>query len=240
MSGFSGGDNQFNGNRTVKRSGVPNVNVGGTTLQEFLEGYFFPNVAPTVVWTTSTALREKGLLQSVTLAATVTPNDGTITLRQFKQGATVLSTQATNSMSFAVSIKTTQSYDAYVEYNFQGGATQTVTASTTLTFVAPTYFGVGAAGNENEAFVEGLTKALASSRTQTRSFSPTNQRFYFAYPQSFGLLTSIKDPNNFEIFDTFTRFDLTFTLADGTTTEPYYLYRSNNNTTQTNFNLSFS
>lgn len=41
------GDTSFNSNRTTTRVGVPAVNVGGTTVTEFLEGYFFPSVKPT-------------------------------------------------------------------------------------------------------------------------------------------------------------------------------------------------
>jgi hypothetical protein len=37
----------FNGNRTVTRAGVPAVNVGGSTLAEWLNNYFFPSTSPT-------------------------------------------------------------------------------------------------------------------------------------------------------------------------------------------------
>lgn len=38
----------FNGNRTVTRSGITQVNAGGTTILEFIENYFFPTTDPTV------------------------------------------------------------------------------------------------------------------------------------------------------------------------------------------------
>jgi hypothetical protein len=40
------GELPFNGNRTVTRSGVAQINAGGTTITEFLNNYFFPSEPP--------------------------------------------------------------------------------------------------------------------------------------------------------------------------------------------------
>jgi hypothetical protein len=40
------GDINFDSNRITTRQGIPSVNVGGTTVKDFLEGYFFPSIPP--------------------------------------------------------------------------------------------------------------------------------------------------------------------------------------------------
>lgn len=41
-----GGDSAFDSNRVTTRVGIPSVNVGGSSVKQFLEGYFFPSVPP--------------------------------------------------------------------------------------------------------------------------------------------------------------------------------------------------
>ena len=43
----SGSNVNFNGNRTVTRSGLPNINAGGTTMTDWINNYFFPSTSPT-------------------------------------------------------------------------------------------------------------------------------------------------------------------------------------------------
>ena len=234
-------DELFDGNRTITRSGMPAVNPTGTTVREFLENLFYPAVAPSLSFNSLGGPYERGLARSLTLTASVTPNDGVIDLRQFKEGATVVSTEASNSMSESVSgIKATVTYTAYVEYTLSGAGGQVLSTSRTAAFYSPSYYGVGAAGNENEAWcVANLTKTIRSNNDLTANFSPTLQRYYFAYPQSMGAVTQILDPNNFDITTAFTQFTDTFTMADGEVVN-YYIYRSNDDTTQTSYQLRFS
>lgn len=231
----------FDSARPTSRSGIPSVNVGGATVGEFLEGYFFPAVAPTISFSSLGGPYEKGLERSLNLSATVTPNDGTIDLRQFKQGASVVSTEGSNSMAETVTlIKATVTYTAYVEYTLSGTGGQILSTNRTASFYAPSYYGSGAAGNENEAWVvANLTKTIRSNNNLTANFSPTLERYYFAYPQSMGAVSQVLDPNNFDITSAFTQFTATFTLADGSS-EDYYIYRSNDDTTQTAYQLRFS
>lgn len=231
----------FDGNRTVTRDGVAQVNAGGTTVEEFLENYFFPAVPPTLSFSGLGGPYEKGLERNLTLSATVTPNDGTIDLRQFKQGASVISTEGSNSMSETVTnIKDTVTYTAYVEYTLSGTSGQVLSQNRTANFYAPSYYGTGADGNENETWVKAnLTKTIRSNNNLTANFSPVLERYYFAYPQSFGAVSQVLDPNNFDITDAFTQFTATFTLADGST-EDYYIYRSNDDTTQVAYQLRFT
>ena len=77
-----GGDITFDGDRTVTRDGIPNVNVGGVDVVEFLENYFFPAQQPTIIEPTVTisatgnSTHEVGDNYSETV--TVTLNAGSI------------------------------------------------------------------------------------------------------------------------------------------------------------------
>lgn len=230
----------FDSNRPTTRVGVPVVTVGGTTIGEFLEGYFFPATDLSLSMSGLGGPYERGLARSLNLSATVTPNDGVVTLRQFKQGASVVSTEGSNSMSETVTgIKATTTYTAYVEYTLSGSP-ETKSVSRTASFYPPSYYGVGAAGNENEAWVvANLSKTIRGNHNLTANFSPTLERYYFAYPQSFGALSQVLDPNNFDVTSAFTQFTDTFMMADGETID-YYIYRSNDDTTQSGYQLRFS
>ena len=60
-SSASGGTFQFDTHRETTRSGIPNVCVGGdSTVNNFLEGYFFPAVGPSVSVSLSNSSREFG------------------------------------------------------------------------------------------------------------------------------------------------------------------------------------
>ena len=114
----------------------------------------------------------------------------------------------------------------------------------TVTFYNPFYYGVGAAAftvaNINNNL--GGTRLVVAKSNKTLSFSPTSQKFYFCYPASYGYLTSIKDPNGFDITSSFTPRTVNFvndTNFLGTTTS-YYVYESNSLTTQTGFAITFN
>lgn len=79
-----------------------------------------------------------------------------------------------------------------------GGPTN-ASASAAFTFVYPYYHGCRAPG-ATAAQVAGLTKSvIASNANLLRSFTAANgDVFYFAYPASYGALTSILDQNGFE------------------------------------------
>lgn len=46
LQDVEGADLSFDSSRTTTRDDIPQVNIGGTTIGEFLEGYFFPAIAP--------------------------------------------------------------------------------------------------------------------------------------------------------------------------------------------------
>ena len=111
----------------------------------------------------------------------------------------------------------------------------------TVRWYSPFYYGVGDPSLSVSA-IQQLTKQVVGKSDKTYTFNPSTQVMYFAYPASYGDLTSILDPNNFEIIGDFTKRQETFT-----TNSPYYegdsvlynVYEFNNLTTQSNFNVTF-
>lgn len=95
----------------------------------------------------------------------------------------------------------------------------TVQGSTSVTFVNPSYFGaVAAEFTPTEEAIKALTKSVKNSKNYTGNTSLNNQKTCYAYPKSFGALTAIKDTNNFEYLQSYTRTELTIWG------ETYYVY----------------
>lgn len=102
------------------------------------------------------------------------------------------------------------------------------------------YYGVEAPGFTN---ITTLTKLLGPRESKTLSFSPVSQVYYFAYPASYGDLTSILDNNGFDIITDFTKsvlsLPLTYPNFDGGMSD-YNVYEFNNLTSQPTFNTTFN
>lgn len=110
-----------------------------------------------------------------------------------------------------------------------------------VNWYSPYYYGVGIQGL-TVAQIQALTKQVVNKSNKDYVFNPTNEVYYFAYPKSYGLLTSILDTNNFETIADWTVTTKSFTNNspdyEGTTMD-YYVYEFNNPTTQTNFTNHF-
>lgn len=203
-----------------------------------LEAIHNPPPVPTIVMADLGGPFEKGVARQVNLVATVTPNGAVIDARRFMEGAAQISLEPSNNMDETIAgVVGTRTFRAEADYD--NGGTETISASQTVNFYAPTYFGMGPEGSENEAFVKSLTKQLVANRAGVRSFTGVSERFYFAYPDSFGPLQSVRDASGFSLLDSFEIFNLNFTLPD-TTVEPYRLYRSDRDLSPTDFDLEFS
>ena len=80
------------------------------------------------------------------------------------------------------------------------------TTTATVKAVYASRFGtVPATGEVDAAVIKGLTKLVLGSRALTRTgLVFHNARLCFAYPASFGLLSSIKDGNGYEVIESYT------------------------------------
>lgn len=111
----------------------------------------------------------------------------------------------------------------------------TVNGNTMAIFVNPSYF--GAVANDftpTEEAIKALTKTVKNNKGYTGNVSLNNQKVCYAYPKSFGMLSSIKDANNFEYISSYDRTEVR--VWD----ETYYVYVLKDSTTITNFRQIYS
>lgn len=160
----------------------------------------------------STAIREKGtVVSTVPLTANYQKRTNNIgSVRIFRAGALVFtlnpavagggSVNYTDNTAFSDNM----SFQATVTDLLENGYGPNLTNSNTInfSFVYPYYMGAGVTG-KTPAQVAMLTKAVvASNNNYNVGFTAANgDVFYFAYPASYGALTSILDINNFETFN---------------------------------------
>lgn len=187
---------------------------------------------------TSNTLREKGtVVSAITLNVNVTKRTNNIGRILFTQGATTIVDMnppanvgsGVSSANYSTPFSDTITFTVAVtdETTVEGGPT-TVSANVTYNFVYPYYYGAAAPGR-TPAQVAALTKDVINSNANlTRNFTTINgDVYYFAYPASYGALTSIKDANGFEVLSSFTRRTENITGLNGTPVS-YYIYEANN------------
>lgn len=198
----------------------------------------------------SGTIREKGAsVASSLMTATITKTSDPITTARFYASGVLQSTQAVGpgsaspTYNYATPFTDTKSFTAQVDDDgtSNGGTPQTQTSNTvTFTFVYPYYYGSGAAGLTG-AQVRSLltTYVIASTASVNRSFSPNgSQKMYFAYPASYGDLTSIKDDNLFEVLSDWTKTAKNITGLDGNVVS-YNVYEFNNVATAGTYGFTF-
>lgn len=113
---------------------------------------------------------------------------------------------------------------------------QTASAGAGVRFVYSSYFGVIAADFvASESAIKALTPSIKNTRYfETPSFTQTVEKNCYAYPQGFGLLTSITDGKN-AYLNSYERID--DVTIDG---QPYYIYLLKDPSSLTNYKLIFS
>lgn len=225
--GSSGGDSEITENITA------NIEVGGiasgtliaegTTLTELAKKMLVKETAPTTTFTASgSGVKEISTSVTPTLTLTITgTGTGTPTAIKFYNGSTLLETQPyvsgtntyTHTMASAVTVTTT--VKGVLEYTKSDGTTAgTVEKSATYTFVMASYYGAVTTAPTTKAEIIALTKNVKNSKAQTATFNLSNQRSCYAYPASFGNLTSIKDSNNFEYLSSYTKTTVSVDSVD--------------------------
>ena len=106
-----------------------------------------------------------------------------------------------------------------------------VTASKTLTFIQPYYYGIS--NTSTIADFTGLTENVTAKGNKTFNFTTNNQYMVFAYDSSYGNLKNIVDGNGFDVTGGWTKSSLT---VDGFS---YFVYVANSPTTDTNAPFTF-
>ncbi|MFW6272879.1 MAG: hypothetical protein ACOC2U_03770 [bacterium] len=242
-------DSNFDSNRPTTRSGIPSVNVGGETVVEFLEEYFFPSVPPSSTITASDSNREFGDDSSSTLSWSVTRETNpieTIELDTTGDGSydvnitpTGESEDGTESASFTSSehspsqgsTQTTITYRIRVESTtneVDNSSTQIKWRHKKYWFSNSNSFNSGDASTiESEMLAN--NSQLSTSRSKILSNYTLNEEyFYYAYPKHFGEATytvnGFKD-TSWGNPDENTLFEISFENSNGYV-EDYYVAKS--------------
>lgn len=196
----------------------------------------------------SNSLREKGnTVASVTLSVNVTKRSNDIARIRFLQGVTLIQdhnppvvigsgvTASVYSTPFSDNI----TFTVEVTDEPTGGGPTMVSSNVTYSFVYPYYNGAAAPGR-TPAQVAAMTKSIINSTaTLNKAFTTANgDVYYFAYPASYGLLTSILDENGFETFSAWTKTTQNITGLDASAVS-YNIYESNNPVVAGSTNFTF-
>ena len=224
------------------------ADLNGMTVKEILAKLLYPYVAQvvSVTGTPNGGVYEKGNTQTITnVKVVVTKKSEAITKIEILDGTTQLAVQedeaiaAGGTFNYNVSVAV-ESVNKQLTVKVTDASDNVVTKSTSaFTFVYPYYYGVCAEDAEiTEDLVEGLTKMIEKEGVKSIKYTTDNQKMVFAYPKAYGVLTSVIDPNNFDVTTTFKATEVSITGLDGTA-QAYYVY-TNDASTVTDFVMKFT
>jgi hypothetical protein len=223
-------------------------NLNGMTALEILGKLLFPYVAPTysVSSTPNGGTFEKGNTQTITsVKVTVTKKSEKITKIEIYDETELLGVkegvEVENGGTFNFDINViANSINKKITVIIYDASGKSYTARTnSLNFIYPYYIGVcGTNDVVDGTLVKGLTKSLETKGTKSISYNTNDQRMVLAYPKSYGFITKILDPNNFDVTSTFSRSTVSVVGLDGTA-QDYYVY-VNDASTVSNFIMKFS
>lgn len=210
-------------------------------LYVFNFGYLAPAIS--LSCSPSQSVREKGAsVAAVTMTATTTKNTNPITAVTHFRNGVLVDTEAAPLVSGGVEtfIESTPFTDTMSFYSKVFDGTTLVQSNTvTYSYAYPYYEGKGAAGLNAAGIVASLTKVVrASTANVAVTSSPTSEHFYFCYPDAYGVLTSILDPNGFETISSYTSRLVNITGLDATS-QSYRVYELTLPTTQVAFTNTF-
>ena len=186
------------------------------TMKEMFDMILYPYVAPTVSASVLSpgngGTFEIGSTVNVTkIRVTATIKSNKLTKIQVVHGATSVA-EKTDGIGNGGTFDFTVNYPLTTNSTFTAKVTddtQSIVSKNTgtFTFVYPIYHGaLNSDVAPTEEQIKALTKHIESKGTKTYSFTTNNERFVFAYPKSYGALSSIYDQNNFNVTDTFAQY----------------------------------
>lgn len=202
------------------------------TFTQFAETLLRQDVVPNISTTFSgSGLFEKGTLVNGTTITVNIKNLANVTLPinkvDFYRGNTLLQSmpfvegQSSYIYNYANVIKEDTAFKIVLTYSLN----QTITNTGSFTFVYASYYGTTAlsavTNNDAANLISAFTKTVKNTKALTwNNITLNDARYCYAYPNSFGDLTSIKDANNFEYLGSYTK---TTMMIDSTLYNVYVL-----------------
>lgn len=211
----------------------------GMTFTEFLKKIAIKEILAAINFSVTNAagLKKKGTtIPAPTLTTTFT-NLGNVPIESidFYVGNTKLDTQnyigGIMTYNYDYSSDITDNLTFVTIINQEGN--KTVRKESKFVFVNPRYIGVVNTLTPTVDDITALTEDLSENRARDYTISMNDARICYAYPSSMGNLTSIKDSNNFEYLNSFTKTNIS--MNDDT----YNIYTLTDPVSITNFKWSF-
>ena len=245
---FGSGDGGSYTNLEPTISSLGGIGIGSTfeekTMQEMFDMLLYPYMSPSISLSTNPngIVREYGNnISSIVLTANVTKKSNDIIKIEYYKNGSIIHTNntpssgsSTDSYTDSTGINNNTTYITKV-YDDKSSSTSSVTH----TYVYPMYIGNVSNLNPTETDIKTMTKLIKVKGNQSNSYTISSSRFCFAYPSSYGNLTSILDPNNFEMINSFTKTVSIFTMLDGLSVS-YNIYTLSSQTSQTAFTVTYS
>lgn len=198
----------FDGDRSITRDDpdFQGLNVGGTNVVDFLNNFFFPFLAATISINSGTSYYETGSAQSITINGSITANSETVfdsgSIR--RNGVDWYTFNSASSYSTSSNVSSSFTYRTYMGVGNNGSPTLIYSSLKTVSFIYPYLWGMSTgSGLNGTTLYSEMSRSITIQGTKSDSFIGTSTYIYFCYPSTYADLTSIKDPNNFEVLSSF-------------------------------------
>lgn len=226
----------------VVGTGGKNVALASKEQLDSIENFIYSPPKVSLVLAPDISVREYGnpVLTTLTLQAITARTIHPITKVEYFQGTRLLHTADAPNPQGGNEVHSIEA-DLYDSTTFKAVVHDErgfLESTKTIEFVYPFYVGAINTLNPAEAIIKGLTKLVKSKSDTSHTFTLFNNHFCFAYPKSYGMLTSITDKNGFETINTYVRKEVSVTGLNGLPVV-YYVYISENSTTQTDFTNNY-
>ncbi len=226
----------------VAVGGLPaNSSVDGMSVKEVLEAILFPYQQPTVSFTISPAtnIYEAGNTISL-ITFNISAGKKTQDIKSIKiyDGSTLVTTITTAvanggtfNYTYNCSIRNTTTLKVEVS-----DGTKTASATKEIKFVNKSYYGFVPDGTTiDEAAIKGLQNSVLSTNNRlTYTVTCNDSKIVYAYPQSFGALTSILDSSGFQYISSYNQSTMTINGV------AYYVYEIIDPVSLTDFKQIFA
>ena len=246
--GQGSGSDAFNGNRSVTRGSLPNVNVGGTTVTEWLNNYFFPFISATVSLN-NLGTYEQGTKQNISFVGTLTLNSETvISARRLLEvtggtSVTIATFDSNTGLTCTLSdVISSRSFRMSVDVGGNGTPTTVTSSIQQVGFIYPVFCGMSVSSSlSGSALYSGLSKRITTSLNVDAALTGNAAYIYYAQPSTYAPLTSIIDSNGFNVFSSYTSYQASVTSVGlySNWTANYTVYRSNLVTSSNGLTFTF-
>ena len=211
-------------------------------LADFLTGLLYPYVPPkvTLSGTPTGIVRDyNDPITSIILTATATQQSNPLVSVEFFKGSTSiykanLPINSTIPLTVTETLRQTTSFQVKVSDGIQ----TTSSKNLTYTFVYPFYVGKTTAATIDAFMLSASDKVVQAKGNVSKAYTTSQERFFIAYPASYGHLTTVLDANQFNILSDFMVGEKIVTMSDATTV-PYRVYLFKNVVSVTNFTVMY-